>query len=258
MSTKINCKLCLNREADKKNSHIIPKFLSKRLFESTRPRHSIEINEKGKTKKIQDIPKEDFLLCKFCEKRFEHLETYIAKKITAINNYNNLKDQFGVVYYSNNKVLKCLKTNPVLFKTFVYSMIWRCSISTLEEFKNFQLDSITESKLRDFLDITVKDSHHGLIESMASTENILDFDYCVFKPIVRNEFSRGIFTSYKMDKYQFGIFTGEFIFFFFSNSNSINPAFKLISNYQNEILLINLVEINDWKKLNESVVNKLF
>lgn len=75
-----NCNLCLNREADQKNSHIIPKFLSKRLFESTKPRHSIEVSEKGRTTKIQDIPKEDFLLCKFCEKRLGHLETYMAKR----------------------------------------------------------------------------------------------------------------------------------------------------------------------------------
>lgn len=137
-------------------------------------------------------------------------------------------------------------------------MVWRCSVSSLKDFKSFQLDDKSELKLREFLDITLKDSHNGLIESISSMENILDFDYCVLKPIVRNECSRGVFTSYKMEKYQFGIFTGEFIFLFFSNSENINPAFKLISNYQNENLLINLIEVDVWKKMNETVVNKLF
>lgn len=46
---KKTCKLCENEAADKENSHIIPKFLSKGLFENTKPRHSLELKkmEKG-------------------------------------------------------------------------------------------------------------------------------------------------------------------------------------------------------------------
>ena len=117
-----NCNLCLIKEADKPNSHIIPKFLSKRLFESSTPRHSIEIDRKGRNRKIQDTPKENFILCKSCEKRFEILETLYSKKINSINNYINLKDKFQITEFGNNKILKCLNINPTGFKLFIYSL----------------------------------------------------------------------------------------------------------------------------------------
>ena len=212
------CKLCLNREADKPNSHIIPKFLAKRLFESTKPRHSISIDRKGKSKKIQDTPKESFILCKLCEKRLEHLETLISRKITSINNYNNLKEKFKLNELGKNKVLECLNINPIGFKIFVYSIVWRTSISSLPEFETFKLDDKTEDKLRVFLNQILKNGHTELINSISELTDFPNYDYCIFKPLSRNEFTRGIFTAYKTDEFQFGIFTVDFIFFFYSNS----------------------------------------
>lgn len=252
-----NCKLCLTREADKPNSHIIPKFLAKRLFESTKPRHSIEIDRKGKNRKIQDTPKESFILCKVCEKRLEYLETLISKKITSINNYNNLKDKFKLVKYGNNKILECLNINPIAFKIFVFSLVWRASITSLPEFESFKLDDKTESNLRILLNEKLKKSHTELIASFSESIDFQNYDYCIFKPLVRDEFSRGIFTSYKMDKFQFGIFTVDFIIFFFSNSKDMNPAYNFVSNYQNEKVLITLTSTDDWKHLNELVIRKM-
>lgn len=252
-----NCKLCLTREADKPNSHIIPKFLAKRLFESTKPRHSIAIDREGRNSKIQDTPKEDFILCKFCEKRLEYLETLISKKITAINNYDNLKDKFKLVEYGNNKILECLNINPIAFKIFIFSLVWRASVTSLNIFESFKLDDETERNLRTVLNEKLKNSHSKLIRSLSESKDFSNYHYCVFKPLVRNEFSRGIFTSYKMNKFQFGIFTVDFIIFFFSNSKNMNPAYNQISNYQNEKLLITLTNIDDWKHLNELVVHKM-
>lgn len=102
--------------------------MAKRLFEATTPRHSIEIQRNGKWKKIQDTPKENFIFCKNCEKRLEFLETFISRKITSINNYNNLKNDFNLIENGTNKILKCLKISPIGFKLFIYSIVWRTSI----------------------------------------------------------------------------------------------------------------------------------
>ncbi|WP_435254522.1 hypothetical protein [Tenacibaculum sp. A30] len=252
-----NCKLCLNREADKPNSHIIPKFLAKRLFESSKPRHSVEINRKGKIRKIQDTPKENFILCKNCEKRLEYLETLISRKITSINNYNNLNDKFKIKEYGKNKILECLNINPIGFKLFIFSIVWRTSVSSLPEFETFKLDDKTENELRLLLDKTLKNSHSELVNSISKTNDFTNFHYCVFKPLMRNEFSRGIFTAYKMAEFQFGIFTVDYIIFFYSNKKDMNPAFEFVSNFQNEKLLITLTGTDDWKMLNELVVRKM-
>ena len=251
------CNLCLSREADKPNSHIIPKFLAKRLFESTKPRHTIKIDRKGRNKKIQDTPKESYILCKSCERRLEHLETLIAKQVKSINNYSNLKDKFSIAEAGNNKTLNCLHINPTGFKLFVYSLVWRASISKLPEFDSFKLDKETQSDIRILLNDKLKSSHSELMTSINLQIETPNFDYCVFKPIVRNEFSRGVFTSYKMNEHLFGIFTVDFIIFFFAKSTNIDPAYRLVSNFQNEKVLIALTEIDGWKKLNELVVRKM-
>src|SRR5690606_9376272 len=89
------CKLCLNNEADKRNSHIIPKFMGKRLFES-KPKHGIQIDIRGKQSKIQDIPKEHYIFCSKCEKRFSRLEHYFSLKINSIHNHSNEKNRFKI------------------------------------------------------------------------------------------------------------------------------------------------------------------
>jgi hypothetical protein len=72
--TQKKCTLCKINIANKKNSHIIPKFLCKGLF-TTHSRHTLVINRNGKTQKRQDTPKESYIFCVVCEKRMEVLET---------------------------------------------------------------------------------------------------------------------------------------------------------------------------------------
>lgn len=254
---KNSCKLCLKREADKPNSHIIPKFISKRLFESTKPRHSIEINRKGKSRKIQDTPKENFILCNSCEKRLEYLETLISRKIISINNYKNLKNDFNLIKIGNTRILQCLKIDPISFKLFIYSVVWRTSISNLKYFESFKLDSETEGLLRSSLDRYLKCSHSELVKSISKISDLPSYHYCIFKPVVRNKFSRGIFTAYRMDEFAYGIFTVDYIIYFYPNTTNMDETFQYVSNFQNNRILITLAEADDWRLLNRSVLSNL-
>src|SRR3989344_2220131 len=91
------CNLCKSKLADKKNSHIIPKFLCTGLFESTTPRYSVMISKNGKSRKIQDTPKENHILCTTCEKRIEILETHFARVILGIHNFTETPNDFKFV-----------------------------------------------------------------------------------------------------------------------------------------------------------------
>lgn len=252
------CKLCLIRKADKENSHIIPKFLGKRLFENSKPKHSIIIDNSGKQRKIQDIPKESHILCSTCEKKFEILETYMSKNIFSINNYTNLINEFKINQIGKNKILNCNNIDPIRFKIFVYSLVWRTSISSLPEFDSYKLDEKTETNLRNLLHDKLKTDHAEFLISTSNSNLIINYDYCVFKPISRkSDDFKGIFTSYKMGEFQFGIFTVDFIFFFFSNSSNMHPAFKYVSNYNNDEIKITLVDRDEWFNLSKLVVGKM-
>jgi hypothetical protein len=65
------CSLCNKKEADKKNSHIVPKFFRKRLFLEEGHKHLIKLHKSGQQEKIQDLPKEDNIFCSDCEKNLK-------------------------------------------------------------------------------------------------------------------------------------------------------------------------------------------
>src|SRR5690606_26727093 len=125
------CKLCKDEVANKPNSHIIPKFMSKRLFESTKPRHTLQINRDGKQVILQDTPKENNILCHSCEKRFEVVETYFSRVLIDINSLTSAKWKYTISNHYQNEIIVCDDLQPTLFKLFIYSIIWRCSISSL-------------------------------------------------------------------------------------------------------------------------------
>jgi len=251
------CNLCQINQADKLKSHIIPKFLSKRIFENTKPRHTLAMRKTGKAFKIQDTPKENNILCKACERRFEFIETLFSRKITSINNFTNLKNDFNIVVLGKNKILECLKVNPTSFKIFIYSIIWRASISKLEEFDKFKLPEGVEDKLRFFLNKNLCLSHSELINSFDKIVDIPEYHFIVFKPVFRNESTRGILSAYQIDLNKFGVFTVDFSIFFHVKDESIDPLSEIVSNKQNDKVRLVLAGTDAWRELNNSVVYRM-
>lgn len=244
------CKLCLIKIADKKNSHIIPKFMGKRLFESTSPRHGVKIDGNGNLKKIQDSPKEDYIFCSSCEERFAKLEHYFSLKLKSIHNYLNEKDKFKIHTIQNNIILECYKIPFNTIKLFNYSLVWRASISNMHEFSSFKLNEFNEEILRTFLNSNLTLSYNQLTETLKNIQNKTSFDSYFFKCTVKNKYSRGIFAAYEFSKYSFGLFLVDIIIFFYTDKSKIPNEFKIISNIQTENALIAMTDIPNWKKLN--------
>jgi hypothetical protein len=256
MNSKI-CNLCKQSVADKVNSHIIPKFMCKGLFEDTKPRHSIAINNKGKSRNIQDTPKENNILCSNCEKRIEIIETYFARKIIDIHNYKNLKNNFEVKKISNQEYLCCETINPKAFKLFIYTIIWRTSISSLNEFMKFKIEENIEEEIRIFLNSNLKNTHKELLENFDKIELTPKYDFCIFKPIVKSNQSRGIFTTYNTSENSHILLIVDFAIYFFTSEKNIDNTFKYFSNSQNEKVLIPLAEIEKWNELNKIIVHQM-
>ena len=251
------CKLCKTNVADKMNSHIIPKFMCKRLFEDVMPRHSIEINSKGKSKKIHDSPKENNILCTGCEKKFEILETYFSKKIVEIHNFTNVKDRIDLETISDQKYLICKNIKPTIFKLFIYSLVWRSSISKLNEFEKYHIDDKVEEELRMFLNDNLKITHKELFENIENDIKYPSYHFCLIKPIARNNQSRGIFTAFNSGEKAHLLMLIDFAVFFYTDENSIGPTLKFYSNKQNEKVIIAMGGIEKWIDLNRMIVDKM-
>lgn len=157
MESTMNCKLCLQRPADQKNSHIISKFLLKGLFKNVQKR-ALAIHLNGNVRKVQNTPKEDHILCSSCERRIGILETYFAPIIEKIHNYSNYPSEYKYYKILASEFLVCTEIDSTLFKLFSYSLIWRASITKVDYFENFKLVPHIEEELRVFLNTFLCDT----------------------------------------------------------------------------------------------------
>lgn len=246
-----NCKLCKERIADKLNSHIIPKFMCKRLFENTSPRHNVQISKDGIQTKLQDIPKEDYILCSWCEKRLEKLETYFARVFVEVNSLQHARRKYKLEIIENQEILHCEEINPSLFYLFLYSLIWRSSVSKNVLFDTFKFNKSIEEEIRIFLNDNLKEVHSDLLEHSKKIENVPNYYLCLVKP--KNK-TRGIFSAYNFSHNSYAIYTVDYALFFYINEDDCLLAHKTFGNSRNETFRIFIGDDDSWKKLNNLVV----
>ena len=251
------CKLCLKNGADQNNSHIIPKFMGKRLFENIKPRHTIRIDISGKFDTLQDTPKEDKILCKVCEKRFAILEHYFSLKLISIHNHSNQKDKFKIHSDGTNNTLECLNIKKKALMLFNYSLIWKVSISNVHEFVKMKIPNSSEEYIRKFLDGNLKNTHSELLASFNQISNIPEFECFTFKCDTTNEYTRGIFTAYEFAKHSFGIFLVDIVVFLYLDKKSVREDFNIIKNISSNNALISLATPKEWKILNNGPLRNI-
>jgi hypothetical protein len=133
------CKLCLN-ENHLKNSHIIPEYFYKPLYDK-KNRYFVFSNKEGAKTKFEQKGIREYLLCNNCEIQFSKYERYISligenKNIKARIISHNCYDLEGVDY----------KT----MKLFQLSVLWRASVSSLDFFSEINLNE-DEEVLRQML-----------------------------------------------------------------------------------------------------------
>lgn len=254
--TTQDCKLCKIEIADKKNSHIVSKFLGKELFISDIGNHAEQITKDGKSKKIYSIPKEDFILCSTCEKKFAIIETYFARFFNKLRNYEKFAEEFslqklGVQYY-----VSCDKMNPTLFKLFMYSLIWRLSISTHFTNQNFKLPTEIEEELRIFLNINLSVDQKILLNTIEKVNNFPSYDLCLIIPENKTDNFKGMYSAFQMSESSFLLVLVDFILFFYID-NSIDYVLKKFSNDQNERVIIPISDDTRWFDLNKLILSKM-
>lgn len=141
---KSKCKLCNTNNADKKNSHIISKFLGIDMFGEKSNRLGYLNSLKSKPQKIQDLPKEDFLYCESCERKFNTIETIIAKALikTTKEEFENNFTKIGIKEIESNY----LTVKEILL--FFYINYLRLHHSNLDGVKEFKLEEETYQKIK--------------------------------------------------------------------------------------------------------------
>lgn len=150
------CKLCITAEADKTNSHIVPKWMAKTMLNTGKGYKGFSLNTSTThlpRKPSQDIPKEDYILCTSCEQYFSVIETWyknaIHNQLHGTPRNKNYEEQI------NQKGAKWAEfTDPNMMRLarlFYYSILWRTHITSAELWNNIKLPSREEEYLRKIL-----------------------------------------------------------------------------------------------------------
>lgn len=245
------CKLCNVEKSSKIASHFVSKFLGKDLLYEGK---SLQIDKDFKIQFKQDLPKKRFVFCSNCEKKFEILETYIARKLSNIDK----QDNFGNFFYIIDDILqKRLIVNeyPKVYNLFVLSLIWRVSISNDYAYLKYKLPEQTEEKIREILNKHLKSNQNELLFNKELFE--LKFSYCIIKPEFRNEHTRGVLTTYSASLDIHFLFSVNFAIFTYTDPNCIPIEIRAYCNNESDKFTIVLSNSEKWSMLNETVVNKM-
>jgi mRNA-degrading endonuclease RelE of RelBE toxin-antitoxin system len=145
------CLLCCNNKATKKNSHIFPKFLGISLIDNKNYRRAYTITDSlVKPKSSQDIPKQNYLFCPKCESLIaDKFETPMSNEF--FNIVDNKSEYFPVRIKNSFTYRVYYKVDYIKFKKFLYSILFRASISDLIEFVEFKIDDSYKNEIRKML-----------------------------------------------------------------------------------------------------------
>ena len=137
----MECKLCKKKFLKLENSHIISEWMYKPIYSD---KHKfIEINSKNfKQLKPEQKGYREELLCKLCEGKLSKWEEKAKKDLEDITNQEST---FLIITSLSNKSLFVENINYDYFKKFILSILWRMSVSNLEQFKDVKLGVFEES-----------------------------------------------------------------------------------------------------------------
>lgn len=140
------CTLCRQNGATQANSHIFPRFFKRNYLQSNRGFFYYNISGQKVERKVQDLPKQDYIFCPECESRFQILEHFASLYLYSSYNRSEKTDFPSMKLRSDCQF--ALNRDPRIFTLFVYSLIWRAHISTDDAFKDFVLPEKCEIDLR--------------------------------------------------------------------------------------------------------------
>lgn len=235
------CLLCGTKDATKKNSHILPKFISSDFLGDGNKRGYVIDSKIGTKKVVQDSPKEDYIFCPDCEQYFSLIEGEIAveiKKIHAEDN-NDAVEPIG---------LENIIIPPKIFHLFYYSQFWRASISNLDLFSSFKLSKETEKYLKDELNKFNRQTKTDFYSSLELNELFDIRPYWVITSFVFSDKTKNlIFAPY--DRSPYYIIADKFCLILYDKINEIPEENRILFNTEKEHRRTWIFPSNLWEKL---------
>lgn len=250
------CLLCSERPSTQKKSHIIPKHFGQGIFHGTNPRHGIAITIDGKEKKVQDIIKQDFILCPYCEKGLSVIETYC---ILRLNKFNDLRyfDEFRRHKEGEFEFFEPKKIDNRVWNLFIYSIVWRLSMTDIFEFQKLKLPEEEENKLRLILKNFMTISQGELMEKINGLTTLPDHSHVILRPKKKLRPPGSMLSAASLDKDTHQIHLVDYLLIYLSDKNRLVDLLKrLDNNTLDRQPRIGLTTKEYWESFNFDLLNK--
>ncbi|MBD3249472.1 hypothetical protein GF336_05485 [Candidatus Woesearchaeota archaeon] len=225
------CKLCLEKVDKLCNSHIIPEFFYKPIYNDQHKLFPIDLN-KIKINKIQKGLRE-YLLCKSCESKFNRYENVVNKIIYTDKLTSERDEPFFIINdFDYHK-----------FRFFQLSILWRIGVSSLSMFSDVKLgphleilrNSLSEERLCPY-------NQYGCILTACRHEGKHKIDF------IDSPEKLSIIGGHKAYRLVFGGFVWTFVVS--SKNHPIHETYEYMFLRPSHLLIFNK-EIKDMEFINE-------
>lgn len=257
-----SCLLCDERKSIKKNSHIVPAFMTKSLLKGDKHNRAFLYSSDRThlpTKYFQDSDKEDFILCNECETFFSILETYCSARVH--NRLWDIRWQSQFVLEANDAGVTwkiCKEVNPLVFRLFIYSIVWRCSIANTPTFQRFKILRENEDALRKCLKSCIRITQSTLLEDIQELkQNIPNLTFTLFtSESTYDKTANLIFCDPgKNNPYQLTL--NEYILILSFDQNDMQEQFYDLNNFDlDQFIKIGFFPSNFWNDVKKDFVKK--
>ncbi len=167
------CALCQNVRELKK-SHIVPNAYFRSMKNVEGKLVSFQLEPDARVRLTQDSWYER-LLCETCEGRFSALETRWIARMRSVNQ----------AITEGAPVVELPDFDYDSFRTFLLSILWRSSVSTLDPFESVKLSTTDNEALRLALlagSTRAVGKWHILLRAIVDTQRVLQFEQFLLKP----------------------------------------------------------------------------
>lgn len=203
---------------------------------------------------MQDIPKENYLLCSDCERKLAIIETIFARYIEQIHSYK--ANRSSIEHVTQQNYLICKYINPKLFKLFFYSILWLLSVTSLMEYSSFKLGEDEEVELRSFVDDTLRTTKKDLFSCLDLERQIPEYDLILLKPEKRLYPPSSFLSTHSLNYELHLVMFSEFSLFFATNDQNLKPMMKLYSNKQNNKVIDGMGRVTSWIDFNNKLIKQ--
>jgi len=216
-----------------------------------------------------DTAKEKYLLCEDCErKRLGSLDTYIFEHFYRRYRNPYFAADFVTVPRSTTHpgeldLLACKSLNVGMFKLFIYSLVWRASISSLPGYRYFRLSDHTAEVLRRTLNSYLHEDAQQTINFInANVPAFPQLQYTIYTSLdLPSSTSNLTSNPHDFENGELMLFINDFIIRFYTRWDE-RTRYNPTMNSGEYVTTLVLVKEDQWQNLINSfthgVINSIF